>query len=56
MKISFVLKESIYDCKIQITDIQGSRYYLISALSNNETTAYITAEVYGNEFDLALTL
>ncbi len=55
MKITLVLKESIYDCKIQITDSRGSRYYYISALCEDETvTPFITAEIYDNDFDLTL--
>ncbi len=56
MEISFILKNSIYDCKIQITDIQGVRYYLIPALNDNELLEqYITVDIYGNNFDLTLT-
>lgn len=55
MKIRFTLKESIYDCKLQITDAQGSRYYLISALKENASSEqHAEIEVYGNTFDLAL--
>jgi len=55
MKITFVLKESIYDCKIKITDSKGSRCYYISALCDDEKTiAPITAEVFDNAFDLTL--
>lgn len=50
MKVSFNLKESIYDCKIQISDIQGKREYLIHESSSNATTA----DIFGNEFDLTL--
>ena len=55
MKITLVLKESIYDCKIQITDSIESRYYYISALCEDENvTPFITAEIYDNDFDLTL--
>ena len=55
MKITLVLKESIYDCKIKISDSHGERYYYISALCEDETvTPFITAEVYDNDFDLTL--
>jgi len=55
MKVTLVLKESIYDCKIQITDSRGSRYYYISALCEDENvTPFITAEIYNNDFDLTL--
>lgn len=55
MKISLVLKESIYDCKIKITDSYGERYYYISALcEEGMTSSSITAEVFDNEFDLTL--
>lgn len=55
MKISFALKESIYNCKVQITDLQGSRTYLIPAVSDDELSEqWITADIYGTEFDLTL--
>lgn len=55
MKITIGLKESIYDCKIKITDSKGSRSYYISALSDDEkTTSSITIEVFDNHFDLTL--
>ena len=55
MKITLVLKESIFDCKIKITDSKGSRYYYISTLFDDEaTTPFVTAEVFDNDFDLTL--
>ena len=54
MKISLVLKESIYDCKIKISDSQGERYYYISALCDEGMTSSIIAEVFDNEFTLTL--
>ena len=55
MKISLVLKESIYDCKIKISDSHGERYYYISALCEEGiTSSSITAEVFDNEFTLTL--
>ena len=55
MKISLVLKESIYDCKIKISDSQGERYYYISALcEEGMTSSSITVEVFDNEFSLSL--
>ena len=55
MKISLVLKESIYDCKIKIIDSHGERYYYISALcEEGMTSSSITAEVFDNEFSLSL--
>lgn len=55
MKIFLVLKESIYDCKIKISDSQGERCYYISALCEKEmTSSSITAEVFDNEFSLSL--
>lgn len=55
MKITLVLKESIYDCKIKITDSKGSRYYYITALLDDETiTPFVTADVFDNDFDLTL--
>lgn len=55
MKIIFSLKESIYDCKLKITDTQGDCYYLIRAPKDNDTPIeYITVDVCGTEFDLEL--
>ena len=55
MKISLVLKESIYDCKIKISDSHGERYYYISALcEEGMTSSSIIAEVFDNEFSLSL--
>ncbi len=55
MKISLVLKESIYDCKIKISDSHGERYYYISALcEEGVNSSSITAEVFDNEFSLSL--
>ena len=55
MKITLVLKESIYDCKIKISDSQGERYYYISALCEEGlNSSSITAEVFDNEFSLSL--
>ncbi|MBE6718781.1 MAG: hypothetical protein E7574_05970 [Ruminococcaceae bacterium] len=54
MKISLVLKESIYDCKIKISDSHGERYYYISALCEEGMTSSIIAEVFDNEFSLSL--
>lgn len=53
MKILFSLGESLYDCKLKITDSQGSRCYLIPAINDNTISGQcIAAEVYGTEFDL----
>ena len=54
MKISLVLKESIYDCKIKISDSHGERYYYISALCEEGMTSSIISEVFDNEFSLSL--
>ena len=55
MKITLALKESIYDCKIKISDSHGERYYYISALCEEGMTfSSITAEVFDNEFSLSL--
>ena len=56
MKISLVLKESIYDCQVEITDSQGTRYYYLPALAESETVhPFVWAEVYDSEFDMTLT-
>lgn len=56
MKIVFSLKESLYDCSLQITDTQGTRYFLIPALSTDELSEqYILVDIYANEFDLTVT-
>jgi hypothetical protein len=54
VKISLVLKESIYDCKIKISDSHGERYYYISALCEEGSTSSITAEIFDKEFSLSL--
>lgn len=55
MKISIALKESIYDCKIEINDSQGSRCYYISALCKDENVIpSINAEVFDEDFDISL--
>ncbi len=55
MKITLLLKESIYDCKIKISDSYGERYYYISSLCEEGiTSSSITAEVFDSEFDLTL--
>lgn len=55
MGIILYLKESVYDCKIIITDSHGERYYNISAVYGEERQpSSIVAEVYDNEFSLCL--
>ncbi len=55
MKITLVLKQSIYDCNIKITDSHGERYYYISVLCEEEKNfPSITAEVFDNDFTLSL--
>lgn len=57
MKIAFVLKESIYDCKIQITDAQGDRYYLLATRNLNDDDGhdpYIFVDICGDAFDVTL--
>lgn len=55
MKISLVLKEGIYDCKIKITDSQGERFYYISVLCEEERDpAPILVDVFDNEFSISL--
>ena len=55
MKISLVLKEGIYDCKIKITDSQGERFYYISVLGEEEKDpAPILVDVFDNEFSISL--
>ena len=55
VKISLVLKESIYDCKIKISDSRGERHYYISALcEEGMTSPSIIAEVFDNEFSISL--
>lgn len=51
MKISIALKESIYDCKIRITDSAGSRDYYIKL---EDTCNIITAEVFNSDFTISL--
>ena len=51
MKISIALKESIYDCKIIITDSVGSHDYYIKL---EDTCNIITAEVFDSDFTISL--
>ncbi len=56
MKITLALSESIYDCKIEITDSQGSRDYYVPALEVGKNGAsYVTADIFDSDFDLKLT-
>lgn len=54
MKISLVLKESVFDCKIKISDSHGERHHYIPAIYEDGTTPSIIAEVFDNEFSLSL--
>ncbi|MBE7058409.1 MAG: hypothetical protein E7387_04840 [Ruminococcaceae bacterium] len=55
MKITLVLKESIFDCKVRITDSYGERYYDISCLCEEGTNcSSIEAEIFDSEFSLLL--
>lgn len=55
MKTTVFLRESIYDCKLIITDSHGEREYYISALTaEGPNTASVTAEFFDDEFDLSL--
>ena len=54
MKITLVLKESIYDCRIKITDSHGERFYYISALCEEGMTSSIISDVFDNEFSISL--
>lgn len=55
MRISLVLKQSLYDCKIKITDSKGERVYYISVLGEEEKDpAPILADVFDNEFSISL--
>lgn len=53
MKICFSLKESIYDCKLEITDIRGCRSYLISPVEVPDPC--LSVEIDAAEFDLSVT-
>lgn len=55
MRITFVLKESIYDCKIKITDSHGERYYDIPASREEGVhSPSIIAEVFDTECSLSI--
>lgn len=56
MRILFVLKESIYDCSLQITDANGSRCYRIPALNNDTETAEpsVIVDVWGESCDVTV--
>ena len=56
MQVTFSLKESIYDCRITVTDSKGSRFYHIPAMHDETlSAATVTAEVFDPAFDLTLT-
>ena len=55
MKISIMLKSSLYDCKIQITDSMGIRdYYITAPYDDDSPYSSVTAEVFDNEFTMSL--
>ena len=55
MKITFVLKETIYDCSVKITDSAGERIYYISSIyEEGMNYSSITAEVFDSDFLLSL--
>ena len=55
MKITLTLKESIYDCKIKITDSHGARFYRIATLCEEGThPSPIIVDVFDNEFSMSL--
>lgn len=51
MRITIALKESIFDCKIKITDSHGDRFYHASVF---DEPCAITAEVFDSDFRLSL--
>lgn len=55
MEISLVLQESIYDCKIKISDARGERYHYISAMREEETSSSsILVDIFDGDFSLSL--
>lgn len=55
MKLTLVLNESIFDCKIKISDLQGERYYYISAVcEDGMTSSSTTVDVFGSDFCLSV--
>lgn len=55
MKVTLTLTESIFDCKIKISDSQGERYYYISALGDEAPISpSVLVEVFDSDFDLTL--
>ena len=56
MTVSFVLKESVYDCMIKITDSHGEQCYYIPCLQEEgANSSSIMVEIFDYEFDLTLT-
>ncbi len=56
MQVLIVLNESLYDCDLQINDLQGSRHYFLSAMDDNkDNDLCINIEVFSNEFDFIIT-
>lgn len=55
MKITLVLKDCIYDCKIRITDSRGERdYYISSSHAQENQNPSIAVDVFDSDFSLLL--
>ena len=55
MKITLILKETIYDCSVKITDSQGERIYYISSIyEEGMNYSSITAEIFDSDFLLSI--
>ncbi len=55
MKLLLVLKESLYDCKIHITDSMGNRdYYLYALCEDTAPLPSVEIEFFDNNFILSL--
>ena len=52
MRLTLFLRETIYDCRILITDSHGKREYYISALTNDGPS--VDAEFFDDDFSLSV--
>ncbi len=50
MTLTVLMRGSMYDCKLKITDVQGTRYYLLPLA--DDVCPSITVDVFDDAFDL----
>lgn len=55
MKIRVTLSESLYDCDLQITDMQGTRWFRIYVMDESDVQEqFLDIDVFGGEFELTV--